>query len=89
MFEVLSISTMCRSDVSLISFWDVVSKGKKTGSNNNLPEVAREPVLPSPSTPSRPKEATAVASRAAPPLTMDTCRSHCLTKSQSSSSSFE
>ena len=51
MFEVLSISTMCRSDVSLISFWDVVSKGKKTGSNNNLPEVAREPVLPSPSTP--------------------------------------
>lgn len=40
-----------RSDVRLISFWDVVSKGKRTASNNNLPEVEREPVPPSPSTP--------------------------------------
>jgi len=42
----------CREDVVLISFWEVVSHGRKTGSNNNLPEVGgAEQVLPRPSTP--------------------------------------
>ena len=45
------ISAPFRSDVRLISFWDVVSKGKRTASNNNLPDMERETVPPSPSTP--------------------------------------
>jgi len=40
-----------RDDVRLISFWDVISLGKKTQCNNNLDEVTAEPVSPSPDTP--------------------------------------
>lgn len=39
-----------RDDVRLISFWDVVSLGKKT-SNNNLLDVDAEPVAPTPDSP--------------------------------------
>jgi long-subunit acyl-CoA synthetase (AMP-forming) len=35
--------------VQLISFWEVVSQGRKTGSNNNLPDL--EQIPPRPSTP--------------------------------------
>lgn len=40
-----------RDDVRLISFWDVISLGKKTQCNNNLDEVTAEPVAPSSDTP--------------------------------------
>lgn len=40
-----------RDDVRLISFWDVISLGKKTQCNNNLDEVTAEPVSPSSDTP--------------------------------------
>ena len=40
-----------RDDVRLISFWDVISLGKKTQCNNNLDEVTAEPVAPGPDTP--------------------------------------
>jgi len=40
-----------RDDVRLISFWDVISLGKKTQCNNNLDEVTAEPVSPGPDTP--------------------------------------
>ena len=36
-----------RDDVRLISFWDVISLGKKTA-NNNLADVSAEPVPPTP-----------------------------------------
>ena len=36
-----------RDDVRLISFWDVISLGKKTA-NNNLVDVSAEPVPPTP-----------------------------------------
>ena len=36
-----------RDDVRLISFWDVISLGKKTA-NNNLADVSAEPVRPTP-----------------------------------------
>ena len=39
-----------RDDVRLISYWDVISLGKKTA-NNNLAEVEAEPVRPSEETP--------------------------------------
>jgi len=39
-----------RDDVRIISFWDVLSLGKKT-TNNNLVEVSAEPVPPTPETP--------------------------------------
>ena len=40
-----------RDDVRLISFWDVISLGKKTQCNNNLDEVSADPVAPSADTP--------------------------------------
>jgi len=40
-----------RDDVRLISFWDVISLGKKTQCNNNLDEVSADPVAPSANTP--------------------------------------
>ena len=40
-----------RNDVRLISFWDVISLGKKTQCDNNLDEVTAEPVAPSSDTP--------------------------------------
>jgi len=42
--------TKFREDVQLISFWDVVSLGKKTA-NNNMEDVVAEPVYPSPNSP--------------------------------------
>ena len=39
-----------RDDVRLISFWDVISLGKKTA-NNNLENTSGEPEPPSPETP--------------------------------------
>lgn len=39
-----------RDDVRIISFWDVLSLGKKTA-NNNLIDVSAEPVPPTPETP--------------------------------------
>lgn len=39
-----------REDVQLISYWDVISLGKKTG-NNNMENVNAEPVSPSEDTP--------------------------------------
>jgi len=39
-----------RDDVRLISFWDVISLGKKTQCNNNLDEINAEPVAPTPDT---------------------------------------
>jgi len=40
-----------RDDVRLVSFWDVVSLGKKTTSNNNTAEVDAEPTPPTPEDP--------------------------------------
>jgi len=39
-----------REDVRLLSFWDIISLGKKT-TNNNMAEVEAEPVPPTPSSP--------------------------------------
>lgn len=39
-----------RDDVRLMSFWDVISLGKKT-TNNNMADVEAEPVPPTPSSP--------------------------------------
>jgi long-subunit acyl-CoA synthetase (AMP-forming) len=47
--RVVDSPTTHRSDIKLISFWDVVSQGRKTASNNNLPEL--EEVVPRPDTP--------------------------------------
>ena len=41
---------MSRDDVRLISFWDVVSLGRKT-TNNNLVDVEAEPIPPTPASP--------------------------------------
>ena len=40
-----------RDDVRLISYWDVISLGKKTQCNNNLDEVSADPVAPTADTP--------------------------------------
>ena len=46
----LTIYFRFRDDVRLISFWDVISLGKKT-TNNNLVDIDAEPVKPTASSP--------------------------------------
>ena len=47
---ILKIFFIFRDNVRLISFWDVVSLGKKTA-NNNLAEVEAEPIPPTAQSP--------------------------------------